>query len=179
MNKQEIRDDIDRRITRGEKKSDVFAALKGQGVRDGVLANLIASHVDASLISKHAQLIKGMVGIAWLQLVMGLLLGLGMALKSGAILGLVVVVVIVGVSYLFVWGFQRNRAWAYNATILLSIINLPKALTNVASEPASSMFSLVLGCALIAYTWFVRSKVFPDFVFINPRKVGGTYQFLD
>lgn len=177
MNKQEIRADVDRRIAQGEKKSDVFAALQGQGVRDGVLANLIASHVDAALISTHARLIKGMVIIAWMQVVLGTLFCLSMALKSGAIFGLVLAAVVAGVSYLFVWGFQRHQAWAYNVTIMLSIVNLPKALTNVASEPASSVLSLILGVSWIAYAWFVRSKIFPDFVFLGPRKVRGTYQF--
>ena len=44
-------------------------------------------------------------------------------------------------------------------------------------EPGSSVFALALGVAWIGYTWFVRSKLFPDFAFMGPRKVGGLYQF--
>src|SRR3989344_2232064 len=138
MKKQDIRADIERRIAMGEGKSSIFQALKGQGVSDGTLAHLLASHADPKLALQHARLIKGMVVIAWVQLVLGVLIGLSLA---------------------------------------LSIINLPKALSDVSTEPASSVFALTLGVAWIAYTWFVRSKLFPDFAVLGPRKVSGTYRF--
>ncbi len=177
MNKQDIRADIERRIALGEGKSSIFQTLQGQGVSDGTLANLIASHADPALVTQHARYIKGMVVVAWLQLVLGVLIGLSLTLKMGSGIGLVATAFIGGFAYLFVWGFQRNRAWAYNASIVLSIINLPKALNDVSTEPASSVFALVLGLAWIAFTWFVRGKLFPDFVLLGPRKVGKAYQF--
>jgi hypothetical protein len=118
-----------------------------------------------------------MVVIAWVQLVLGVLIGLSLALKMGSLAGLLIAAFIGGFAYLFVWGFQHSRAWAYNASIVLSIINLPKALNDVSSEPASSVFALTLGVAWIAYTWFVRSKLFPDLAVLGPRKVSGTYRF--
>lgn len=177
MKKQDIRADIERRIAMGEGKSSIFQALKGQGVSDGTLAHLLASHADPKLVLQHARLIKGMVVIAWVQLVLGVLIGLSLALKMGSLAGLLIAAFIGGFAYLFVWGFQRSRAWAYNASIVLSIINLPKALSDVSTEPASSAFALTLGVAWIAYTWFVRSKLFPDFAVLGPRKVSGTYRF--
>lgn len=177
MNKQDIRADIARRMAQGEGKSSIFRALKGHGVSDGSLANLIASHPDQKLIAQHARYITGMLVVAWVQLVLGVLIGLGLALKMGALAGLLVAAFIGGFAYIFVWGFQHNRAWAYNASIILSIINLPKALSDVTTAPASSVFALALGLAWIAYTWFVRTKLFPDFAVLGPRKVGGVYQF--
>ncbi len=177
MRKQDIRADIERRIALGEGKSSIFQNLKGQGVSDSVLANLIASHADPALVTQHARCIKGMVVVAWLQLILGVLIGLNLTLEMGSGIGLLLTAFIAGFAYLFVWGFQHHRAWAYNASIMLSIINLPKALNDVSTEPASSVFALALGLAWIAFTWFVRSKLFPDFVVLGPRKVGNTYQF--
>lgn len=177
MKKQDIRADIERRIALGESKSRIFQTLQGQGLSDGSLANLIASTADPTLLTQHAGYIKGMVVIAWVQLVLGVLIGLSLALKMGSGVGLLIAASIGGFAYIFVWGFQRNRAWAYNASIVLSIINLPKALGDVTTEPASSLFALALGVAWVAYTWFVRGKLFPDFALFGPRKVGGAYQF--
>ena len=177
MKKQDIRADIERRIALGESKSRIFQSLRGQGLSDGSLANLIASTADPTLLTQHAGYIKGMVAISWVQLVLGVLIGLSLALEMGSGVGLLIAAFIGGFAYIFVWGFQRNCAWAYNASIVLSIINLPKALSDVTTEPASSLFALALGVAWIAYTWFVRSKLFPDFAVLGPRKVGSTYQF--
>lgn len=177
MKKQDIRADIERRIALGEGKSSIFQTLKDRGLSESSLANLIASQPDPALVARHAGYIKGMVIVAWVQLVLGVLIGLSLALKMGSGIGLLIAALIGGFAYLFVWGFQRNRAWAYNASIVLSIINLPKALNDVSTEPISSLFALALGIAWIAYTCFVRSKLFPDFALLGPRKVGGTYRF--
>lgn len=177
MKKQDIRADIARRIALGEGKSSIFQALKGQDLSDSSLANLLASHPDPKLLTQHAGYVKVMVAIAWVQLILGVLIGLSLVMKTGAVVGLLIAALIGGLAYCFVWGFQRNRAWAYNVSIVLSIINLPKALNDVSTEPVSSMVGLTLSVAWIAYTWFVRSKLFPDFVFLGPRKVGNSYQF--
>lgn len=177
MKKQDIRADIARRIALGEGRSSIFRALKGQGLSDRTLANLIASHADPLRVAQHARLVQGMVAVSWVQLVLGVLIGLSLTLKMGSLVGLLLMAFVGGFAYLFVWGFRHNRAWAYNASLVLSIVNLPKALNDITTEPASSVFALTLGVAWIAYTWFVRSKLFPDFAVLGPRKVGGTYQF--
>ena len=122
MNKQDIRTDIGNRLAQGEGKSSIFQALKGQGVSDRSLANLIASHADAKLVAQHAAHIKGMVIISWVQLVLGVLAGLNVAFTVNMVAGLLVTVFIGAFSYLFIWGFRNSRAWAYNASIMLSII---------------------------------------------------------
>lgn len=177
MNKQDIRANIEQRIAEGEGKSSIFGALRGQGINDRVLAHLIASHADPKLIAQHPRLIQSMVILAWLQVALGMLASLHLALTVSPFAGLLAAGFIGGFCYLFVWGFRNSRAWAYNASIILSIINLPRALGDLATEPGSSLFALALGVAWIGYTWFVRSKLFPDFAFMGPRKAGGLYQF--
>jgi hypothetical protein len=79
--------------------------------------------------------------------------------------------------YLLVWGFQNNKAWAYNVTIILTIVNLPKQFKGFMDAPLLNKIALLIGLALFAFTWYVRGKLFPDFLFMSPRKTGKTYVF--
>lgn len=60
---------------------------------------------------------------------------------------------------------------------MLSIVNLPKGLDDLTTSPVSTLVTLALGVGLIAFTWYVRSKLFPDFAFISPKKVKGKFVF--
>ena len=177
MNKKEIQGEVDRRLSNGESKTLVFRLLSGSGINDRVLAHQIASYASPMLCQCHSKLILAMIVIAWVQLVIALLIGIVIGLKMG-LLGMLIVTAFVGaLAYLFVWGFSHNKAWAYNATILLSIANSPKSLNGFTETPILSIVSLLLGIALFSFTWFVRRKLFPDFAFIAPKKVKGAYVF--
>lgn len=177
MNKKEVKAEIQQSLSRGESKSRVFHQFSGKGLSDRVIANLIASHASPELCDRHAKLIDAMIVISWLQLALGVLIGIGLVIDLSLTAGLIITGLIAGFCYLFVWGFTHNKAWAYHATILLSIVNLPKGLEDFGSSPISSLVGLTLGAGLIAFTWYVRSKLFPDFAFISPKKVKGQFVF--
>lgn len=177
MNKKEIKAEIQKLLSSGESKSSVFHQFSGKGLSDRVIANLIASHASPELCDRHEKLIDAMIVISWLQMALGVLIAIGLALNLGLVAGLIITGLIAAFCYLFVWGFTHNKAWAYNATILLSIVNLPKGLEDFGSSPISNLVGLMLGAGLIAFTWFVRSKLFPDFAFISPKKVKGKFVF--
>jgi hypothetical protein len=177
MKKKEIQAQVDLRLSNGDSKSSTFRQLSGQGVSDRVVAHMIASYASIELCNRHARLIDAMIVISWLQLAVAVLASIAMSIKSG-VLAVVLITALVGAfAYLFVWGFTNNKAWAYNATILLSLINLPQSLTGFFATPISSTIGLVVGVGLIAFTWYVRGKLFPDFAFITPKKIKGTYVF--
>lgn len=177
MNKKEIQGEISRRLSAGESKSSVFQLMQGNDLSDRKIAHLIASHVDQRLCSQHQGLIKAMVIIAWVQLAFSLLATLVAGEKMGLIACLLFVAFVGAFAYLFVWGFSNNKAWAYNASILLTIINLPKTLASFKEAPTSSIVALILGTGVLAFTWYVRNKLFPDFLFISAKKVKGSYIF--
>lgn len=177
MTSQTIQQTIAQRLTQGEGRSAVFQALSGQGVSDRKLANLIAAFPLPSLVAAHAGAIKTMVGLAWVQCLLSVGVVLVLGLRMGSLAALLLGVFVGGITYLFVWGFQRHKLWAYNATILLTAINLPKALKDVTTEPISTCIAVALSLALIAFTWHVRSRLFPDVAAWGPRRVGGTYVF--
>lgn len=179
MNKKEIQIEIERRLSQGQSKSSVFQQLSGQGVKDRVLAYLIASYADPQKCDQHAKLIDAMIVISWLQLAWVVLIAIGLGLKAGLVVMLIATALLGGFAYLFVWGFTSTKAWAYNATIFMSIINLPQALKGFDKSPMASSVGFTLGIGLIAFTWYVRGKLFPDFQFIAPKKVKGVYVFSD
>ncbi|MGN8249321.1 hypothetical protein [Pseudomonas sp. SMV7] len=78
---------------------------------------------------------------------------------------------------LLVWGFYNHRAGAYNAYILLALGQLPKSLAGFASDPATTTVVMAISIVLLAFVWYVRGKIFPDFAFVGPRKVNGKYLF--
>ena len=177
MNKKEIKAEIQTLLSRGESKSAVFARFTGQGLSDRVLANLIASHASPGLCDRHEKLIDAMIVISWLQMALGVLIGIGLSINLGLVAILIITGLIAAFCDLFVWGFTHNKAWAYNATILLSVVNLPKGLEDFNTSPISTLAALVLGVGLIAFTWYVRTKLFPDFAYISPKKVNGQFVF--
>jgi len=177
MNIKEIQVDINRRLANGESKSAVFQFMRDQGISDRKIARIIASYFDPQLGVQHARLIKAIIVIAWVQLALALLIALAAGIKMGLVGCLLLVAFIGAFAYLFVWGFTHSKAWAYNTTILLSMVNLPKALNGFTVTPIASSATLLIGIALLAFTWHVRSKLFPDFLFMSPKKVKGAYVF--
>jgi hypothetical protein len=177
MKKKELREEINRRLSDGELKTAVFNEMSGKGVSDRVVAYMIASYADPRICDQFKGLTKAMTIIAWIQCVIAALIGIGLGAKHGLIPTLLIAGFLVGFGYLFVWGFKNNRAWAYNATIILSVVNLPKQLTGFGHAPVANTVALLVGVSLIAFTWHVRSKIFPDFAFSSPKKVRGAYVF--
>lgn len=79
----------------------------------------------------------------------------------------------------FAWGFYHHQAGAYNAYIVLSIVQLPRSLDGLTSSSVAASIGFAIGVAMLAFVWYVRQKLFPDFAFITPRKTGGRYVFAD
>ena len=70
-------------------------------------------------------------------------------------------------------GFYTHRVGAYNAYILLSVIQLPRSFEGFTSSPVATLIAVGLSVGVLAFVWYVRSKLFPDFAFITPKKIRG------
>ena len=175
MTKKETKTAILTMLDQGESKSKTFASFTGKDLKDRAIAHLIASHANPALLSKHAKLIDAMIVISWLQLTVGVLLSLALFSNMGMTAGIIFTLFVAGFCYLFVWGFSHSKAWAYNATILLTLINLPKSLNGFSEDPISTLIGLLVGVSLFSFTWFVRNKIFPDFLVFGPRKIKGQF----
>ncbi|HJW25240.1 MAG TPA: hypothetical protein VJ576_10110 [Rhodocyclaceae bacterium] len=177
MNKTEIKAKIAELISSGVAKTEVFARLSGQGVKDKQLADLIASYADPRLCAQHYDKVNILLTLMFIQAVIVFLLGFSMGLRIGPNAKWIMGGLLALIPLAFAWGFHRNSAGAYNAYILLSIIQMPRQLDGFISSPIATSVGLAIGIGMLAFVWYVRQKLFPDFAFMGPRKVKGQYVF--
>jgi hypothetical protein len=179
MNKKETVARIEEMLSVGARKQDVFAALSGKGVKDRVLAYRIAAHADPQRCATNRLHIRALVVIACIELMFGILVAFSVGVQISPVAGLFIGAVAAFFGVLFVWGFAKNKANIYNGFILLSLTQLPHAFQGFSTEPGTTAIAVVISLALIAYVWFVRNRLFPDFAFVSPRKMNGRYVFSD
>ncbi|WP_269511351.1 permease [Burkholderia sp. IMCC1007] len=188
MNKKEAKTRIAALLSAGARKADVLAELAGHGLKDRVLARLIASRPDPALCRKNKVHTWILVGLGIAQLVISLALAylfsaaadhLGTVGALGKGLAVLFVVLTVPLSLLFIWGFATHRVGAYHAFIILSLLQLPKTIADLGQDPSSALPSLAVTVVLVGYVWFVRNRMFPDFGWFTPRKIEGRYAFVE
>lgn len=177
MNKKEIQASVRDLLGKGTAKSEVFAQLSGQGVKDSQLAYFIASYADPNRCDEHDRKVNILITIMFVQAVIAFLLGFGIGAKIGPNAKWIVGALIALIPLLFAWGFYRHRVGAYNAYLLLTIVQLPKSFEGFASSPIATSIVLAINIAVLAYVWYVREKLFPGFAFITPKKIKGEYVF--
>jgi hypothetical protein len=177
MDKKEARAKVEELLSTGTAKRDVFAQLSGQGVNDNQLAYLIASYPDPARCAEHAKKVKWLVAIMIVQALIllpaGFLIGATIGPVAAGLIGTLCMLI----PLLFAYGFYTNRVGAYNAYILLSIVQLPNAFKGFMSAPVASAIGLLIAIGIVVLVWHVRDKIFPDFTFVTPRKVNKEYVF--
>ena len=178
MTKTEIKSKVGELLSSGAAKSEVFAQLSGQGAKDSQLAYFIASYPDPVRCDEHSGKVNVLITLMLIQALIAFLLGFGVGAKIGPNAKWIVGGLIALIPLLFAWGFYANRVGAYNAYILLSIVQLPKSFEGFSSNPVASSIAVAIGIGLIAYVWYVREKIFPGFAFTTPKKVKGEYVFV-
>lgn len=177
MNKKEIQARVRELLTAGTAKTEVFAQLAGQGVKDSRLAYFIASYADPNRCDDHERKVNVLITVMFIQALIAFLLGFGIGAKIGPNAKWIVGALTGLIPLLFAWGFYMHRAGAYNAYILLTIVQLPKSFEGFASSPVATSIAIAVNVAVLAYVWYVREKLFPDFAFITPKKIKGEYVF--
>lgn len=175
-------------MSAGTRKADVLADLSGQGLKERVLAGLIASRPDPERCRKNKVHVRILVAIGIVQLANSLMLaydyataadGIGVSGALGAGLAVLLLTLTVMLSLLFIWGFATHRVGAYHAFILLALLQLPRTVAALGRDPSSALPSLVVTVLLVGYVWFVRNRMFPDYGWFTPRKVAGRYAFVE
>ena len=177
MNKKETKAKVTGLLLSGVAKSEVFTQLSGQGVSDRQLAYFIAAHADPRLCAEHESSVNNLIALILIQAVIAFLFGLGIGAKIGPNAKWIIAGLSAFIPLLFAWGFYYHRVGAYNAYILLSIIQLPKQIDGFTTNPIASSIGLIIGISMLVFVWYVRTKLFPDFTFITPKKIKGQYVF--
>ncbi|KVF68520.1 permease [Burkholderia diffusa] len=180
MNKKEAKTRIAALLSAGARKADVLAELAGQGLKDRVLARLIASRPDPELCRKNKVHTRVLIALGVAQLLISVALAY-LILVNGLNIGAAVLflALTVPLSLLFIWGFATHRVGAYHAFIILSLLQVPKTIADLGRDPSTALPTLGVTVILVGYVWFVRNRLFPDFGWFTPRKVEGRYAFVE
>ncbi|WP_211444687.1 hypothetical protein [Collimonas humicola] len=179
MNKKEIKNKVSDLLSSDASKTDVFNKLSGQGVKDSDLAYLIASYADPHRCGANKIYVRILLVITYLQVCLGFLVGFSIGMQIGRTASWVIGALIAFFMLWFAWGFHKNKVAFYNATILLTIAQFGNQVSGFAKAPIETLIAIAIGIGLCAYTWYVRQKIFPDFAFMNAKKVNGAYFFTD
>ena len=177
MDQKQIKGRVAELLSSGLTKSDVFNQLSGQGVKDSQLAYSIAAYTDPTLRYAHNGKVNLLVTFMFILAGIALLLGFFLGAKFGPNSRWVWAAIFAFVPLLFAWGFYNYKVGAYNAYILLTIIQIPKAFTGFSATPITSSIALLINIAFLAYVWYLREKLFPGFMLMSPKKIKGQYVF--
>jgi len=185
MTRKEAAAKIRAMLAAGSAKREVFSTLCGQGVKDRVIAWLIASWADPERCRRNRLHVRILVGIMVVQLLLGivavnLLFSRNESLSGG--FRLVVMASFVLLVLLFIWGFVTNRVGAYHAYIVLSVVQIAEQFAQqlkVSRFAVDDLLGYAIAIALVVYVFFIRNRLFPDFQLFGPRKVNGQYVFVE
>lgn len=177
MNKKQAKAKVKELLSSGVPKSEVFTQLSGQGVKDRLLAYLIASNPDPYLCDMHDRKVNTVITLMFIQATLALLIGFAVGSSIGPNAGWIIGGLSALIPLLFAWGFYNHLAGAYNAYIILSLVSAPRQLEGLASGSVATFVGLAISIGLLVFVCYVRQKLFPDLAFLAPKKVKGRYVF--
>jgi O-antigen/teichoic acid export membrane protein len=177
MNSKEVRAKVHDLLDKGNAKAEIFAQLAGQGAKDSRLAYFIASYPDLKRRNELGRKVNILMVIMLAQSLIGFLVGYGLGAETGQVTKWFLGILGALVPLLFAWGFFLPRVGAYNAYVMLAIVQIPRSFAGFQSSPIEVLIAVAMNVAVLAYVWYVRDKLFPDFRFLYPRRNNGKYVF--
>ncbi len=180
MDKKRMRTRARELLVNGMTKSKVFEQLSGQGVKDAPLAYFIASYVHPARREAHRGKIRILIAIMLIQALIGFAFGFVLGgVMGGPYAALIVGSLIAAIPLWIGWGFHKNWVGAYNAYIVLTIIQGYRMFDGFTSAPIATSVVVVINLAILLLVWHVREKIFPGFLLATPKKARGRYVFTD
>jgi hypothetical protein len=177
MNKKEIKTKVHEQLSAGKLKSEVYSELSAQGADKKQLAFIIASYANPDLCESQKTHINILIVIMCMQALIGLITGFVAGSEIGSNAKFIVGFIGLSIPLLFAWGFYTNRVGAYTAYIFLTLIQFPKTLAGLSSNPTATAIIALINFCILVYVWYIRGKIFPDFAFAGPKKINGEYVF--
>lgn len=177
LDKKETKRQVGEMLDTGRSKTETFQAFSGGALKDKALAYLIGSRPDPDLIERHAGKIKILLGLIYVQALIGLVGGyfLGLTISTGFAIGLGLFAG--GVPLLFAWGFYRNAAHAYTVYVVLSISQVPRIFKEYGDDPTGTVIGVAITLAMIFYVAWLKNLLFPDLGFFGAKKIKGQFVF--
>ena len=177
MDKKEIKQQVTRMLAAGRSRTETFQAFTGGAAKDRLLAHWIATYSDQNLYEQHYKKINVLITIIFIQALFGAVVGFGLGGTIGPNAAWIFGALCGFIPLLFAYGFYRNYVGTYNIYIILSITQIPRALADFGEAPVISAIGMGISLAMLAFVWYLRARLFPDFAFFTPKKIKGQYVF--
>lgn len=179
--KRDTRKRIAEYLAQGLSREEVFNRLQGGAFSDRNLATIIAATPNPQLIVAHKWKVWFMRLVSVLQVILGFIVGwqIGAPLGDGsAVLCSLLMALIPSLMF---WGFLRNSINAYNAYILVQMLQIPpqsKMLIDGGWETLTGWIGVAITISLITYAFVLRRRLFPGMAVFSARSSkDGEYVF--
>lgn len=142
MDKKELKAKVKELLDSGKTKTEVFKKLSSPDIKEGVLAYYIASYVYQERVKEQKWKINIIIFTMVIQALLIFLIGLGISIILALILTLIPVI--------FIWAFKKNHIGAYNAYLVLTVVQLPKSIEGLIKDPIATTIGLAISIGLFA-----------------------------
>lgn len=179
--KRDTRKRIAEYLAQGMSREEAFHRLQGGVFSDHNLATIIAATPNHQLIVTHKSKVWLMCLVSVLQILLGLFVGwqIGATLGDGS--AVLCALLMALIPSLMLWGFLRNSINAYNAYILVQLLQIPpqtKMLIDGGWETPVGWAGLAITMSLITYAFVLRRLLFPSMGIFSARSSkDGEYVF--
>ena len=178
MNKSELKQTIASMVDSGKKKQDIFQTLIANGENKSTVANSIASHPNQHSYKQNHKKINILIAAMFIWALFNAPNGYFIGIKTSSSYAWSLAFISALIPLLYAYGFYKNYAKAYNIFLALGLISLFIGLTRFLKLPnIEVIITICFNITLLAYVWYVRSQLFPDFFILGPKKVNGQYVF--
>ncbi len=177
MKRKQIKFEVNKMMAERCGKTEIFRHLVDRGAKESLVAHYIASYVDERLRVQHEGKVNVLIGLMLLQALFGFLYGYIIGLEKHAQNPWVMGLIVASIPLLFVWGFYKQSATAYNLYFLLTVIQIPKMLRGLSETPVETAIGMVVSLGTLWLVLYIRSKLFPEFAALSPKKTKGKYVF--
>lgn len=179
--KRDTRKRIAEYLAEGMSREEIFYRLQGGVFNDRHLATILAAAPNPELAEKNKWKVRLMWVVSFLQVLLGLMVGWQIGAPLGEGSALLTSLLMALIPSLMLWGFLRNSINAYNAYILVQMLQIPPQtmmLMDGGWETLAGWGGMAITISLISYAIFIRQTLFPQMaVFSAQQDKEGNYVF--
>ncbi len=179
--KRDTRKRIVEYLGQGMSREETYHRLQGGVFSDRNLATIIAASPDSALVDSNKWKVRLMRIVSFLQVLLGLFVGWQIGAPLGEGSAVLCSLMMALIPSLMFWGFLRNSINAYNAYILVQLLQIPpqtKMLIDGGWETPAGWIGVAITLSLITYAFVLRRLLFPSMGIFSARSSkDGEYVF--
>ncbi|MPN20767.1 hypothetical protein SDC9_168146 [bioreactor metagenome] len=170
--KRDTRKRIGEYLRQGMSREEAFHRLQGGAFSDRNLATILAATPDSKLVDANKWKVGLMLVVSFLQVLLGFFVGWQIGAQLGEGSAVLCSLLMALIPSLMFWGFLRNSINAYNAYILVQMLQIPpqgKMLLDGGWETPAGWMGLAITFTLICYAFVLRRSLFPSMGIFSAR----------